>query len=46
MRHEREFQIVECYDERYPGWIRLLALFSVFLVGFLLWQFVIQLIFA
>ena len=42
MRHERKFRVVERYDERYPGWVRLMALFFVFLAGFLLWRSVIE----
>jgi hypothetical protein len=33
------------YDERYPCWVRLIALFFVFLVGFLLWRGAIELLF-
>ena len=33
------------YDERYPCWVRLIALFFAFLVGFLLWRGAIELIF-
>ena len=46
MRHERKFQVVGRYDERYPGWVRLIALFFVFLVGFLLWRGAIEVIFG
>ena len=46
MRHERKFRVVERYDERYPGWVRLIALFLVFLVGFLLWRGAIEMIFG
>jgi hypothetical protein len=42
MRHERKFLVVE----RYPGWVRLIALFFVFLVGFLLWRGAIGVIFG
>ena len=46
MRHERKFRVVERYDERYPGWVRLIALFLVFLAGFLLWRGAIEVIFG
>ena len=46
MRHERKFQIVKGYDELYPGWVRLVALFFVFLSGFLLWRGAIEFIFG
>jgi hypothetical protein len=46
MRHERNFRVDERYDERYPGWVRLIALFLVFLAGFLLWRDVIERIFG
>jgi type VI protein secretion system component VasF len=42
MRHERKFRVVE----RYPGWVRLIALFLVFLAGFLLWRGAIEVIFG